>query len=117
MFGGLAGGVLLALGHHLFYHSLQGKPVESNVTLFHRFSKQETDTILGTLFAFLVKAFLALAVSTAYTQLVWKTVKKREMTLASLDTMFSILGNVLAFLKVSVWWKYPFLLLLALTVW
>ena len=121
MFTALIFGILLAVGHHMFYSSLSGKPADTDSyrILGGQFalSKQEVKIAIGTLFAFLVKAALALAVAIAYTQVVWKAVKRQETSLLTVDTLFSILGNVSSFLSVSVWWKYPLLLLLAITVW
>ena len=121
MFAALIFGILLAVGHHMFYSSLSGKPVDTNsyqvLGAHFALSKQEVKIAIGTLFAFLVKAALVLAVAIAYTQVVWKAVKRQETSLLTVDTLFSILGNVSSFFCVAVWWKYPLLLLLAITVW
>jgi hypothetical protein len=110
-------GILLAVGHHLFYSRLAGKPTTTGDYQLLNVSKQQVYTAIGTAFAFLVKAALALALSMAYTQVVWKAVKRQETTLSTINTLFSILGNVSAFMSVSLWWKYPLLFLLAITVW
>ena len=121
MFAALVFGILLAVGHHLFYSSLSGKAAATdNYQVLGgqlAVSRQEVEIAIGTSIAFLVKAALALAVSIAYTQVVWKAVKRRETSLLTVDTLFSILGSFMSFLSVSVWWKYPLLLLLAITVW
>lgn len=62
-------GCMLSLGHHLFYSNLAGTATPTGY--YHaiagsKISKQEFNTAIGTTFAFLVKAMLALAVSTAY---------------------------------------------------
>jgi len=111
----LIGGIALAIGHHLFYNSLAGKPVEGNYSIQDGkwgVSKQQINSGIGTAFAFLIKAFLAVAVSTAYLQVVWRAVKRQETPLATIDTLFSAPGSVMAFLGVSVWFKYPILLFL-----
>jgi hypothetical protein len=85
----------------------------------NQISKQELNTAVGTAFAFLVKAMFALAVSTAYVQAFWHSAKasKKGQALSTLDTTFSILGNVLGFAKVHVWVRYPLLLFLAIIAW
>ena len=121
MFAALMFGILLAIGHHIFYNSLSGKPAATDNFQVLRgqltVSKQKVAITIGTSFAFLIKAALTLAVSIAYTQIVWKTIKRQETSLLTINTLFSILGSLLSFLRVTVWWKYPLLLLLAITVW
>lgn len=111
-------GALLALGHHLFYASLQGSPTPTGTLdiTWSNVSVQQLNTAIGTAFAFLVKAFLVVAVSVAYFQTFWRAaaISKKGPTLANLDTTFSILGNALGFFQVHVWWRHPLLLLLAL---
>ena len=118
MVAALISGVLLAAGHHFFYNNLAGKPVATGGFQlgYVEVSKQQANIALGTTFAFLVRAFLALAVSTAYAQVVWAAVKGRETRLSAIDSMFSILRDVSSFFSGSVW-RHPLLILLALTVW
>jgi hypothetical protein len=64
-------GCMLSFGHHLFYTKLAGTITPTgryNTFAGNQISKQELNTAVGTAFAFLVKAMLALAVSTAYVQ-------------------------------------------------
>jgi hypothetical protein len=110
-------GMLLALGHHLFYNHLNGKPVGAPEHVIIGVTRQQLNLTLGTLFAFLVNAFLGIAVTTSYTQVVWRAVKKRATTLATIDTVFHVVTNFWSLVYFSVWWKYPLLLLLALTIW
>ncbi|KAE9368893.1 hypothetical protein N431DRAFT_382690 [Stipitochalara longipes BDJ] len=110
-------GMLLALGHHLFYISLNGKPVGAPQHIIRGVTRQQLNLTLGTLFAFLVKACLAVAITTAYTQIFWRAVKKRSTRLTTIDTIYYGPTNLWSLLSFSVWRKYPLLLLLALTVW
>jgi hypothetical protein len=105
------------LGHHLFYNSLNGKPVGTPQHIIRMVTRQQLNLTLGTLFAFLVKACLAVAVTTAYTQIFWRAVKKRSTILTTIDTIYYGPTNVWSLLSFSVWLKYPLLLLLVLTVW
>ncbi|KAK5119253.1 hypothetical protein LTR85_007867 [Meristemomyces frigidus] len=119
----LTAAFLFALGHHLFFRSLAGHPVASHEwTAFGmRLSDQQVNIAAGTAFAFLVKACLVLAVSTAYVQAFWSTAKsernKSRMTVAQLDAAFSVLGNLLAFAKLRLWMQNPLLTGLAITAW
>jgi hypothetical protein len=108
-------GMLLSLGHHLFYHHLDGKPVPNHA--IHGILRQQWNLAIGTLFAFLVKAVLAVAVTTAYAQILWRAIKHQPMQLTKIDTIFDATTNIWAFFRFAIWWKYPLLFLLALTIW
>lgn len=114
-------GVLLALGHDLFYLNLAGTRVSSGsfYLLGKSVPKQQFNTAVGTAFAFLVKAFLTVAISTAFIQILWRGTKYSRVypTLAELDTVHSILDDILAFWHVKTFAKYPSLLLLAIVFW
>ncbi|KAK4565307.1 hypothetical protein LTR86_003924 [Recurvomyces mirabilis] len=87
---GLAVGILLAAGHHLFYASLSGTEAPTG-TLFSVIgadvSRQQLNTAVGTAFAFLVKSALMITVSIAFAQAFWRAIRtsKRGPTLGSLD--------------------------------
>lgn len=123
MVGGLFLGLLFAVGHHLFYHSLAGTNASNGAysVLGYGVSKQQTNTSIGTAFGFLVKASLAFAVSTVYVQFFWRVVQtsssKSGVRLSYLDTAFAGLDDALAFLHVKTWLKSPMLLLLAAVTW
>jgi hypothetical protein len=110
-------GILLAFGHHVFYNSLSGKPVGVSETVMIGVTQQQLNLTLGTLFAFLVKVFLVVAITTAYTQIVWKDIKKQATRLSTIDTIFDVISNFWSLLSFSVWRKYRLLFLLALTTW
>ena len=102
----LAIGVLAALGHHVFYSSLDGSPAPNED--YHiwgsSLSRQQVNVAGGTAFAFLVKAALMTAISVTYVQLFWRAMlhTSRHTTLATLDTTFSVLSNAFALFKVWV---------------
>ncbi|RFU27250.1 hypothetical protein B7463_g9088, partial [Scytalidium lignicola] len=112
----LIAGILLAMGHHLFYQNLEGRIVGTG-NVIAGVSKQQLNFALGTMFAFLVNSLLVLAVYTSYIQVAWKAIKKEETLLSTIDTIFSVTNNVYALAKVSIWGKRPLLLLLAATLW
>lgn len=121
MASGLIAGCLLCLGHHLFYAGLAGTtaPTGEYDIAGTNISKQKFNTAVGTAFAFLIKAALALVVSIAYIQAFWRSARnsKTGQRLSTLDTMFSVLGNVLNLTKLQIWVKYPLLLLMAVIAW
>lgn len=112
-------GTLLAFGHHLFNQNLAGTPVitEDHLRVIHGVSRQEFNSAINTTFAFLVKTCLILAVSTAYTQVIWKTIRNQKTTLSVIDSLFSILDDVFILRKISLWWKYLLLIFLAIISW
>jgi len=119
MISALLAGVVFAVGHHLFYHGLAGHAVSDHYGkgFGSSVSAQEINIAIGTAFAFLVRACLVLAVSTAYIQAFWRAAKARQsemnLTVAQLDAAFSALTNLLAFAKGPLWLRNPVLLCLA----
>lgn len=110
MVGYLLVGIGFALGHHLYWNSLEGTVVPSE-------TDQEWSKRLGIVAAFIAQSTLTLAVGVAYTQRVWLSVKRRPMTLSSLDKVFSLQEDVFAFLSWEVLRKVKFLCLLGLVAW
>jgi len=100
-------GVACAIGHHSFYNSLNGKEATDQI-LMHRY---------GTLLAFGARAGLSAAVGAAYHQRVWATVRKRIITLGSLDSLFSLTEDVLAFFSWELMKAAKLAMLLAFFVW
>jgi hypothetical protein len=123
MLGALLTGAILAVGHHLFYQSLDGTAasVETYSVLGANISKQELNIAVGTALAFLVKASLVFSISISSIQLFWREAKfsrpTRPMTLARLDYLYAALENIVTLCNVSLWWKFPLLLLIALVAW
>lgn len=119
MVGSLIVGICLALGHHLFYKSLQGTEVSSrNVNIAGwKASSQQLNTAGGTAFAFVVKASLILATSVAYFQLLFRTLTTGTFTLRQLDNAYAGLEDLIAFGYLPFTWRFSMLALLALTAW
>lgn len=121
MFASLLVAFLLALGHHLFYSHLAGRssPGGSYDILGTTLSKQRFNTALGTAFAFMVKAFLTLAVAVAYAQQFWRCAKTAtsKTRVSTLDTLFSSLHDFTSLFKMHIWFRYPLLFALTLIAW
>ncbi|KAF2729849.1 hypothetical protein EJ04DRAFT_58628 [Polyplosphaeria fusca] len=118
-------GALLAFGHHQFYHHLEGTEVPTDdygVGSLH-YSKQQMNVQIGTAFAFLVKAFLAIATSIAYTQIFWhgfinsSHTGRKAPTVNSVDDAFAARDNLVALLNPAAWLWNPILYIFALVIW
>ncbi|GAB7341482.1 hypothetical protein MBLNU457_7714t1 [Dothideomycetes sp. NU457] len=110
MIGSLTIAILFAVGHHLFYWSLQrpGQVVPTST-----FS-QGINTSAGTAFAFLVKAALTVALGTAYTQLLFDTLFKNTLSVEITDILTGMLASAIQMCRLDLIWRYPRVLLLAL---
>lgn len=121
MFTSLLLGALLAIGHHLFYDRLSGTPTstDSFAIAGRKLSRQQFNTAVGTAFASLVRTCLALAVTTAYVQIFWQSMKKakRVPTLADLDWASAGTKDMLNLLNFRLAWRYPLLAILIVVCW
>ncbi|RWA04972.1 hypothetical protein EKO27_g10136 [Xylaria grammica] len=87
---------------------LDGSPTDIHESILgFGISSQQITAAVGTSFAFVARAFLIFATSTAYIQIFWRAAKHpvKQNTLEDLDTIFSGLSNILTFRKGSVWQK------------
>lgn len=103
-------GVVLAIVHHRFYSSLNGRIVASQ-------NQQEWNIRIGTGLAILIKMFLAASVGLTYTQVLWRTLKKQQVKVQGIDAMFSVVYNAFAFANGELWHKSFSLVVLAAIVW
>jgi hypothetical protein len=101
----------VAIGHHVFYTSLDQSPVDDNA-----FS-QQTNIAIGTGFAFLFRACLAIATCTAYWQVFWHTALRKTITISSADALTGVLGSLMEFTNVRAFFCNPGLAALALLAW
>ncbi|RSM19573.1 hypothetical protein CDV31_001460 [Fusarium ambrosium] len=100
-------GFALAVGHHVYYASIDGKDAED----------QRWVICVGTGFAFLVKARFAANLGIAIKQLVWTMLRRRSMSLRGIDALFAITTDPTAFLVHDIWMGMPCLVLLAVLLW
>ena len=114
-------GFLFALGHHVFYVSLDRETVSTES--FHlagtRLPKQEFNSAVGIAFALLVRTFFTIAISTAYVQIFWRNIRttKKSPTLTELDWASSCMNNILKICNVKFWRKHFTLVALAIIFW
>jgi hypothetical protein len=78
MTGSLVSGLALAISHHLFYNYLNNRIVQSQ-------NQQEWFLRIGTGMAFLTRALLSAAVGIAYTQILWRTLRSKSITLQGIN--------------------------------
>ncbi|KUM58723.1 hypothetical protein ACN42_g8440 [Penicillium freii] len=114
--------VAFAIGHDAFYQSLNGKPVlnAQPIALLNsslNVSDQQVYLSLGTLFAFLVKVFLGVSVSTVFDQFVWKSIQTQRTRIGIIDNLLSVLKNGFTVLNLQLWKRSPISMTLALICW
>jgi hypothetical protein len=103
-------GALLALGHHLFYKSLNGTVAGSD-------RHQQWAHTFGNVFAVLVVTTLAAADKAAYHQYFWTIVRGKSFTLGALDKLFSLTSDPLGFFSLELFKSAPVAAALALICW
>jgi hypothetical protein len=110
-----------AIGHHAFYQNLAGDQVSTKNALklggWNGLSSQKFNTAIGNSFALLFRSFLSVTVATAYTQMIWRSLKTGKTGLAVVDALSSALRNPLSFFCAGAWKGSGTLLTLALIIW
>jgi hypothetical protein len=104
-------GLAFALGHHAFYDSLDGQPVDG-----HLFG-QQINLAVGQAFAFLVRASLVISVGASYWQVFWGTVLHGSLVISQVDALAGMLGSILDLLNFKASTSRPVLVALALLSW
>ncbi|KAF7365027.1 hypothetical protein MVEN_00373800 [Mycena venus] len=117
--GSLIAGCLFAVGHHTYFSSLNGKPVNTTTVLsgLKVFDEKWANHVAVAL-AFLTKFFFCMCVGAAYVETLWKTARRPlGLSVAGLDASFSLLSNPTKFLSTDLLFSAQFLLLLAAISW
>lgn len=110
MTGSLFLGLLLAIGHHLYYHYLDGRVIKGQ-------NQQEWFLRVGTGIAFLARALLSAAVGFAYTQILWRTLRSKSVTIEGVNSLFGVLHNAWDFTTWELWTAAPALAVVAIIAW
>ena len=110
MLGAFSLGVLLAVAHHLFHSSVDGKPVSSR-------TQQQWYRRVSFGFALLVRYCFKISVSVAITQGLWQGLKSKATEIGTVDAVSKVLNNPKNFLKKGVWLFSLPLAVLALLSW
>ncbi len=103
-------GVATALGHHFFYVWLDGRLVQSKM-------EQEWFGRIGTGLAFLTNAFLSATSTIAYTQLLWRTLRSKTVSIGGVDALFSATTNAWNLVNLELWRRGPLLGVVAAILW
>lgn len=108
--GSLVLGTAAAVGHHFYNSFLDGQIVESQ-------SQQEWYIRIGTGLAYLSRTLLSASVGFTYTQLLWRTLRSRPITVDGVDALFSLVGNIWNFHVWEIWRVGPVLIIVAMVTW
>ncbi|KAF8243701.1 hypothetical protein K440DRAFT_611828 [Wilcoxina mikolae CBS 423.85] len=101
-------GCLSAVAHHLFYSHLHGRPAENQLMMSR----------IGVAFAFFTKASLVGSVVLAYRQRVWRTLRRKPVSLNGLDALFQVVESpVWFFMGSEMFVKARVASLMALATW
>ncbi|KAI4594050.1 hypothetical protein KJ359_008591 [Pestalotiopsis sp. 9143b] len=107
MFVFLLFGLLAAVGHHIFYSTLDGRVADNQVTMLR----------YGTILAFAAKAGFVAATVTAFRQRLWVTVRNKLLSVGALDSLFAATSDVSALWNKEIYQKAKIAMLLAALVW
>jgi hypothetical protein len=104
-----------AIGHHVFYKKLDGRSIDPSDRMFD----QQINGAIGTGFAFLFRASLAIAIGGVYWQVFWGTATRERdaLTVASLDSLTGLLSSIFNFFDHRTLLGHPDLAALALLAW
>ncbi|KAI1798706.1 hypothetical protein F4811DRAFT_558556 [Daldinia bambusicola] len=100
-------GVACAIGHHIFYMTLDGKPAVDQLAMLR----------YGTVLSFAAKAGLVAAVVVAFKQRIWTTVRSKFLSVAALDSLFAAAEDASALLNIEIFRQAKIAMLLAAFVW
>ncbi|KAH8666824.1 hypothetical protein BX600DRAFT_511720 [Xylariales sp. PMI_506] len=107
MYLSLVFGLCCALGHHLFYASLNNKEATNQLAMLR----------YGTLLSFGAKAGFVAAGVTAYRQRVWTTVRTKLISVGALDSLFAATDDMFALLNTEIYQRAKVAVFLAILVW
>ncbi|KAK8115739.1 hypothetical protein PG984_012241 [Apiospora sp. TS-2023a] len=103
----LLAGIAFAVGHHMYYKSLDGQPA----------TDQAKKLRYGTFMAFLTKACLIWAVTIALRQRIWNTLQSKSLSLQGVDSLFAIADDPMATLDWKTSMNARVVILLASIAW
>jgi hypothetical protein len=110
-------GVLVAVGHHLFYLQFTPRYRSNDLRRDSGYLSQIWIIRYGTAFAFLAKTLLAGSVVIAYKQYMWINLRHKDNTLYTIDAIFAATYDPLALLSPSMFLKAKIPSLMALLAW
>ncbi|CAF3437830.1 unnamed protein product [Fusarium graminearum] len=100
-------GIAFAIGHHFYYEALHNKVAND----------QQGKLRYGALLAFLSKACFLNAVVLAFRQRVLMMIRRKMLTLATLDSLFAASEDLTALLNWEAWVNAKFAMALTIFIW
>lgn len=100
-------GVCCAIGHHIFYKTLDGKPAQDQLAMLR----------YGTVLSFATKAGLVAAIVIAFKQRIWTTVRSKFLSVAALDSLFAATEDITSLLNIEIYKRAKIAVLLASFIW
>ncbi|KAI1333632.1 hypothetical protein F5Y15DRAFT_338359 [Xylariaceae sp. FL0016] len=100
-------GIACAVGHHVFYSTLNGRPAHDQLSMLR----------YGAVLAFATKAALVASVLVAFKQRLWNTVRSKLLSLHALDSLFAATEDLSAMFNAEVYKRAKVAMLLAVFVW
>ncbi|OAL53864.1 hypothetical protein IQ07DRAFT_667990 [Pyrenochaeta sp. DS3sAY3a] len=110
-------GILVAMGHHLFYLRFDKSAVQSLEDGASEYLTQTWIIRYGTAFAFVAKTLLAGAIISAYRQQMWINLRYKANSVSTIDAVFAATHDILAFLSPSLLLRAKIPALMALIAW
>lgn len=104
-------GLLFATGHHVFYASLGGTPVDDGIF------DQQQNLAIGNAFAFLVRPVLVISIGATYWQIFWPTLLNKSFPLETADALAALLSSIIDILSPKAWLASPLLVFIAAIAW
>ena len=100
-------GILGAIGHHIFYHTLAGREASNQLQMLR----------YGTVLAYFTKACLVGSIIIAYRQRLWLTMRSKTLYVSTIDGLFEVVEDLSALLNSEVWTRVKVAGLMALFIW
>ncbi|KAH6979141.1 hypothetical protein EDB82DRAFT_507145 [Fusarium venenatum] len=83
-------GIALAIGHHVFYQSM-------SVAVTRSTKSQQWTIRVGSLFALMATVCFQACVTTAFKQVIWRTLRCHDIEISVIDKMFTLTSDPLSF--------------------
>jgi hypothetical protein len=113
-------GVAFAIGHHVFYNSLDDKAAPNtqyDVLGPYFISGQQINLAAGTVLAFVTKYWLSHAVTIAFQQIAWRKLRQNSHAIGTVDNILDILSNGLLCFSPALWRGFANAVLMAIFFW
>jgi hypothetical protein len=110
-------GILVAVGHHLFYLLFDTTYVQNPEDGASKYLSQTWIIRYGTAFAFVAKTLLAGSVVIAYKKHMWINLRHKANTISTINAGFAATHDPVAFLSPSFLLKAKVPALMALVTW